>query len=745
MNRINRNRYIASVMALLLGVMTAALHAAEQAGKILYARGTVSIVDVQDSARGGRTGAALFEGDRIVTGTGAIAQIRLSDGALVALRGSSDYQIETQQYDEEEGLYEQAGKLFTGWMRSITGAIGQKYPQKVSQSTTVATIGIRGTTYQVISIPPEGLPEYPGEEPGTYVLLEEGQVEITGDAGSRLLKPGDIVFIPAAGGAPQLRPEKNGIFKRPGRRIVREVLERREEFSEEVNRTLIETLLARRGQTVAMGFVDGVRFVTVDGILTQFDPSAGRVLTGMRIDDSIFDGYDSFAVTNSEAFPYDTGRHVFANGDVANWGTWASFDYQGFNTSDSLTEPFVPSQDWKWLVAGGGLSPSAVSSAGFTGVATYYGVGGTPISGTLGFYDVKDAGINLDFATGGMDINLVVSDGEVTYELSAGNSALDPSTASLQQFYQDGVSLADAAASLFGSMEGALIAGGYGIGATIDLFDGFGNNATGVGVFERLPTGGVRAALGFVDNFGQIPFLAGPQRATVTPGADASRLLTRLEMEGGFSTEPVLYRVLTPNEGPLEYGAHTFSNGNRVDWGIWSTSDYEGVDEFGFSVTPQKGWKWSVADGVLLSPLQFASAGLFGTATYDYVGGTSLAGASSLYTVQDGFIEVDFATGAINAGLDILDQVAVPGPAPWTLSANNGGMDPGIANIGQLYRDGINLNNDPGNAVLFANIQGAFVANGEGIASNVTIQDSQFNEATGVAVFEKAPAQVVVP
>src|SRR5690606_35475279 len=218
MNMINRNRYIASIMALCLGVMTAALHAAEQAGKILYSRGSVSIVDVQDSARGGRTGAPLFEGDRIVTGTGAIAQIRLSDGALVALRGSSDYQIETQQYGEEEDLYEQAGKLFTGWMRSITGAIGKKYPQKVSQSTTVATIGIRGTTYQLISIPPEGLPEYPGEEPGTYVMLEEGQVEIFGEAGSRLLKPGDIVFVPAAGGAPQLRPDKTSMFERPARR-----------------------------------------------------------------------------------------------------------------------------------------------------------------------------------------------------------------------------------------------------------------------------------------------------------------------------------------------------------------------------------------------------------------------------------------------------------------------------------------------------------------------------------------------
>src|SRR5690606_34239218 len=98
MNMINRNRYLAGVIAVLLGCMTIVAHAAEQAGKILYSRGSVSIVHLQDRARGGRTGAPLYEGDRIVPGNGAVAQIRLSDGALFALRGSSDYQIEKQQY-----------------------------------------------------------------------------------------------------------------------------------------------------------------------------------------------------------------------------------------------------------------------------------------------------------------------------------------------------------------------------------------------------------------------------------------------------------------------------------------------------------------------------------------------------------------------------------------------------------------------------------------------------------------------
>jgi hypothetical protein len=733
MNRINRNRYIASIMALCLGVMTAALHAAEQAGKILYSRGSVSIVDVQDSARGGRTGAPLFEGDRIVTGTGAIAQIRLSDGALVALRGSSDYQIETQQYDEEEDLYEQAGKLFTGWMRSITGAIGQKYPQKVSQSTTVATIGIRGTTYQVISIPPEGLPEYPGEEPGTYVMLEEGQVEITGDAGSRLLKPGDIVFIPAAGGAPQLRPEKNRMFERPSRRIVRQVLERREEFSRELNQALVETLLARRGETAVMGFVDGVGFAaTREDFLLGFDPA--RHLTGVRLEGSP-SGAVGYEVTNAAAIPLEYDRHVFRNGDVANWGTWSVSDYQGFDASGLPTT--TPFGDWQWLIADGTLvTPADVMAAGFRGVATYGAVGGTALQDPFGMgYNIKGGGMVIDFATGALNVELELIDIETTLTvLSSFNESLDAGVASLTDLYGSGVFINDGQTQPFwtGNVKGAIIAGGNGIGTTVSLFDGS-NSYTTVGVFERLPIGGELAALGFVDGYS---FFADASDIETTSGT--IRALTRLDVDQMDAGTPDFYQLPATPQPVAEYGSHPFANGATVNWGIWSeTGGYESRDE-SFNTLPVFGdWKWIVADGVLKSPLQLASAGLTGTATYNYVGGTTLSNASVSYTVGGGSIDVDFATGGLNVVLDVLN-----GQAGWSLTSGNAALDPAFANIGQFYRDGVFIQDavDP-NA--WGDIQGVFVANGEGIASTVSL----FDGANGIAVFGKVPeiVEVVAP
>src|SRR5690554_1906793 len=207
-------RYL-TLSTLLCWLMGMPVHAATEAGRILFARGTVSIVDDSEAARGAGTGSVFYEGDRVVTGSKSIVQLRLSDGALTALRSNSDYQIQRQRFDEQEGIYEQAGRLLSGWMRSVTGTIGARHPGNVSQGTSVATIGIRGTTYQIIHVPEQGLAEFPNLQPGSYVYLEEGQVEVSNEAGSRVVSPGQVVRIAGRNVAPELTPDLVGLFQSP--------------------------------------------------------------------------------------------------------------------------------------------------------------------------------------------------------------------------------------------------------------------------------------------------------------------------------------------------------------------------------------------------------------------------------------------------------------------------------------------------------------------------------------------------
>lgn len=452
MNMINRNRYLASAIAVLLGCMTVVAHAAEQAGKILYSRGSVSIVDQQDSARGGRTGAPLYEGDRIVTGTGAIAQIRLSDGALVALRGSSDYQIEKQQYDEEEDLYEQAGKLFTGWMRSITGAIGQKYPQKVSQSTTVATIGIRGTTYQVIHIPPEGLPGFAGEEPGTYVFLEEGEVEMRGEQGTRLLKPGDVVFIPAVGGAPQLAPQKAAMFSNPGSGIASILESDAVDLGDALNETLVDRINSREAPFTRVAFAGsaGGGFVEFEPAMLLSGTGSSRILVGME--DTVDGG---FYLARPGATPSYTGYYLFDNGSAVNWGMWSKNDYF---ISYGGVDPETREQPWHYMIGSNAID---LNSSSLVGQASFSYVGGTPLvdSYTGAVQYITGGNMSVDFGTGDMNVALQSTLGGI----GGGGD--------LVSFYNsEGIYISTSNEAYNGYMTGVFVANGAGAITSISLF-----------------------------------------------------------------------------------------------------------------------------------------------------------------------------------------------------------------------------------------------------------------------------------
>lgn len=480
MNNIHRNPFVETFIAVLLWCLVAPLQAAEQAGKILYARGTVSIVDDQDSARGGRTGAPLYVGERVVTGRGAVAQLRLTDGALIALRGSSDYQIEKQTYGEDEGLYEQAGKLFTGWMRSITGAIGQKYPQKVSQSTTVATIGIRGTTYQVLHIPPEGLPGFAGEQPGTYVFLEEGEVEMTGEQGSRLLKPGDVVFIPIGGGAPQLVPEKASLFSQPESDAISFIESESTDFSDALNETLTDTLdLKAEGPFVNLALVGAADFLyNGEAIFSAWasDPvfsgtGASRVLTGLTITNEV----PNFYAANSGASAQHTGYHLYNNGSAVNWGMWGVGDY---TISDDLGNPITPFDNWHYVVASNIVPESALAGL-TTGQVTFNYIGGTPL-----VYNDATNGPVVQQITGGT-MTFDFSLGSIALNLSSGLGTITSGCSStcFTDLYNNGMPIS-ASLGYSGSMTGAVVADGAGVATALALSGGANEFYRGTAVFE---------------------------------------------------------------------------------------------------------------------------------------------------------------------------------------------------------------------------------------------------------------------
>lgn len=133
---------------------------AQEVGRFQFVHGTV---DVQ---RNGATLKAqremvIHEGDTLVTAAASSAQLRMVDGALLALRPRSELKIEAYRFQDADSDTSLVN-LARGSLRSVTGALGHARPDNVKIETPVATMGIRGTDMDTFVPPPvEGQDEPP--------------------------------------------------------------------------------------------------------------------------------------------------------------------------------------------------------------------------------------------------------------------------------------------------------------------------------------------------------------------------------------------------------------------------------------------------------------------------------------------------------------------------------------------------------------------------------------------------------
>ncbi|SDO25988.1 FecR family protein [Vreelandella arcis] len=183
------------------------------AGRVMFVHGDATIE--RDGKRfKAERGDDIFAGDTFHTAQASTLQLRYSDGGTKALRPESTYTIERYVLDEEvPDNSTQGGELLRGGLRAITGAIGKNAPENVEYSTPVATMGIRGTSFQMLHIPDGGSPSLPRLESGSYLYVESGLIAMSTDIGETFVRPGQVFFTPALSAAPQLLPDGLSIFE----------------------------------------------------------------------------------------------------------------------------------------------------------------------------------------------------------------------------------------------------------------------------------------------------------------------------------------------------------------------------------------------------------------------------------------------------------------------------------------------------------------------------------------------------
>lgn len=176
----------------LLVAVCAPIAAAAEAGKVLAVIGQVTATPPSGELRVLNVGGPVFGGDLIRSAHAAAIQIRYTDGALVSLTGNSHYRIDDYTYAPgERGFF----SLLKGGLRTLTGLIGKNERASYSVATPVATIGIRGTDYE-LRLCQDDCPA--GFENGLYLSVFEGAIVAVNEVGEYVIKEGESAFIPDA-------------------------------------------------------------------------------------------------------------------------------------------------------------------------------------------------------------------------------------------------------------------------------------------------------------------------------------------------------------------------------------------------------------------------------------------------------------------------------------------------------------------------------------------------------------------
>jgi hypothetical protein len=145
--------------------------------------GTVTVQSGTAAARPLRQGDSVAQGDTVVTAPASSAVLRFDDGEISALSANSRMQITSYQYNPTNNSGNVFLSLLSGGMRAVTGLIGRGAPSNVAYRAATATIGIRGTTVDVVT-----------DGNVVAVSVDEGKISFTYNGQTITLDVGQAAF-----------------------------------------------------------------------------------------------------------------------------------------------------------------------------------------------------------------------------------------------------------------------------------------------------------------------------------------------------------------------------------------------------------------------------------------------------------------------------------------------------------------------------------------------------------------------
>ncbi len=194
--------------------MTGPALAADPVGTITLKTGRATAASTSGGVRVLDRGSVVYQGEILATGPNSYLNIRFNDGGRVLLRPNSRFAIDHFKFNGE-AAHEQEPKqaasgstapqgtkgesaffsLLKGGFRAISGLIGHVNHQNYRVRTPVATIGIRGTDYEVRLCQGDCGDVSPAPKNGLYTAVDKGGIVVQNSAGQIVTAAGQFSYV----------------------------------------------------------------------------------------------------------------------------------------------------------------------------------------------------------------------------------------------------------------------------------------------------------------------------------------------------------------------------------------------------------------------------------------------------------------------------------------------------------------------------------------------------------------------
>ncbi len=202
-------KYIAASILVTVSIMNQA-QSANDAGNVHRLKGRATATSENGVIRNIKQGSRLYSSETISTASGSYSRLKLKDGTWIMLRPDSRFYLEDVSYEEETQEGNGFFSLLKGGFRVVTGLLKNKLNYRYS--TTVATIGIRGTSFMARVCNGDCFDIDPVPENGLYLEVLDKTVVLENFSGKTSYSTGQSIFLANDRAIPNLLSTRPDVF-----------------------------------------------------------------------------------------------------------------------------------------------------------------------------------------------------------------------------------------------------------------------------------------------------------------------------------------------------------------------------------------------------------------------------------------------------------------------------------------------------------------------------------------------------